>query len=160
MAIGPGPAAACPGPPAPWPVGACPATAPGPHRPPNADVGNCTSVPASNPLDRIDQLLRCTRDVRILQWLCERSGGFFIRNPESCHPHPSHLIPATNQVVQEFADLHAVIAAAASDNTITAAEARKIRSRWEQLKGATETFVRSCESGNFGDLPPKAATTE
>lgn len=116
--------------------------------------------PASNPLDRIDQLLRCTRDVRILQWLCERSGGFFIRNPEACHPHPSHLIPATNQVVQEFADLLAVIAAASSDNAITQAEARKIRSRWEQLKGATETFVRSCESGNFGDLPPKAASED
>jgi len=80
--------------------------------------------PASNPLDRIDQLLRCTRDVRILQWLCERSGGFFIRNPEACHPHPSHLIPATNQVVQEFADLLAVIAAASSDNAITQAEAQ------------------------------------
>jgi hypothetical protein len=109
----------------------------------------------SNPLERIDQILRSTGDVRILQWLCERYGGFFIRNPEACHPHPSHLIPATNHVVQEFADLLAVVAAAASDNTINAAEARKIRARWEQLKGATETFVRSCESGNFVEVPPQ-----
>ena len=108
----------------------------------------------TNPLDRIDQILRFTKDVRVLQWLCERSGGFFIHNPKARHPHPAFLIPATNQVVQEFADLLAVVAAAAADNTINPAEAAKIRARWEQLKGATETFVRSCEGGNFAGLRP------
>ena len=105
-----------------------------------------------NPLDRIDQLLQCTQDVRILQWLCERSGGFFVRNPKACHPHPGFLIPATNQIVQEFADLLAVVAAAAADNTIDPAEAKRIRARWEQLKAVTETFVCSCESGSFDGL--------
>jgi len=41
---------------------------------------------------------------------CQRAGGFFIRNPEQNNPHPDYLIPATNQIVQEFADLLAVIA--------------------------------------------------
>ncbi|HAA05145.1 MAG TPA: hypothetical protein DCE18_17505, partial [Syntrophobacteraceae bacterium] len=45
---------------------------------------------------------------------CQRAGGFFIRNPKTINPHPSYLIPATNEIVQEFADLLAVVAAAAA----------------------------------------------
>lgn len=105
-----------------------------------------------NPLDRVDQLFQSTRDLRLIHWICERSGGFFIRNPKTTHSHPDYLIPATNQIVQEFADLLAVVASAAADNTITPAEAKKIRARWEQLKTVTETFVHCCESGNFNDL--------
>ncbi len=58
---------------------------------------------ATNPLDRIEALLRCTKDPRIVQWICERAGGFFIQNPKTSQPHPYPLIPATNQIVQEFA---------------------------------------------------------
>jgi hypothetical protein len=105
-----------------------------------------------NPLDRVDQLFQSTRDLRLIHWICERSGGFFIRNPKTTHSHPDYLIPATNQIVQEFADLLAVVASAASDNSVDAPEAKKIRARWEQLKTVTETFVHCCESGNFSEL--------
>lgn len=105
-----------------------------------------------NPLDRVDQLFQSTRDLRLIHWLCERAGGFFIRNPKTHHSHPDFLIPATNQIVQEFADLLAVVAASAADNSITPAESKKIRTRWEQLKHVTETFVHCCESGNFSEL--------
>ncbi|MFN7140819.1 MAG: phage regulatory CII family protein [Limisphaerales bacterium] len=104
---------------------------------------------AANPLDRIEALLRCTNDPRIVQWICERAGGFFIRNPQVNQPHPYPLIPATNQIVQEFADLLAVVAAAAADNSICQKEAKKIRARWEELKSVTECFVHCCEQGNF-----------
>ncbi|MEY2407582.1 MAG: hypothetical protein QOF48_252, partial [Verrucomicrobiota bacterium] len=63
---------------------------------------------ASNPLDRIDALIRSTNDPRLVQWIAERAGGFFIRNPKSLNPHPDFLIPATNEIIQEFADLLAV----------------------------------------------------
>jgi hypothetical protein len=43
----------------------------------------------------------------------------------------------------------AVIAAAATYNTITPHEAKDIRGRWEELKSVTEEFVRCCEAGNF-----------
>jgi len=59
---------------------------------------------ASNPLDRIEQLLRLTGDRRLAQWVSERAGGFFILNPKS-NPQAIHLIPATNAIVQEFADM-------------------------------------------------------
>src|SRR2546427_9722769 len=79
---------------------------------------------AVNPLDRIEALVRCTRDPRIVHWICERAGGFFIKNPKATWPHPIHLMPATNQIVQEFADLLAVIATAATDNQITKPETK------------------------------------
>lgn len=107
---------------------------------------------ASNPLDRIEALLRCTNDPRIVQWICQRAGGFFIKNPKLHNPHPDYLIPATNEIIQEFADLLAVVANAAADNTISAEEAKKIRARWEELKAVTESFVRCCEEGNFRAL--------
>lgn len=113
---------------------------------------------ASNPLDRIAALYHCTQDPRIVQWLCEKAGGFFIRNPKTHRAHPSFLIPATNEIVQEFADLLAVIAMAAADNQINAKEAAIIRKRWEELKCVTETFVACCEEGNFAELKEKLPT--
>jgi len=113
---------------------------------------------STNPLDRIEALLRCTNDCRIVQWICQRSGGFFILNPKINKPHPSYLIPATNEIVQEFADLLAVVAAAATDNQITQKESEQIRGRWEKLKSVTESFVACCEEGNFRILKEKQAS--
>lgn len=112
---------------------------------------------AANPLDRIETLLRSSGDARIVQWICQRAGGFFIQNPKTTAPHPDYLIPATNQIVQEFADLLAVIAAAAADNQISGKESQSIRARWEELKSVTEGFVRCCEEGNFAPLHERSA---
>jgi hypothetical protein len=114
---------------------------------------------STNPLDRIDALIQCTNDPRLVQWICQRAGGFFIRNPKTTHPHPSYLIPATNEIVQEFADLLAVVADAAHDNQITQKESQQIRARWEKLKSVTETFVACCEQGNFRTLKEKPAVS-
>lgn len=109
----------------------------------------------ANPLDRIEALQKCTNDPRIVQWICQRAGGYFIHNPKTHNSHPAHLMPATNEIVQEFADLLAVIAKAAADNTISSTEADAIRARWEELKSVTEEFVLCCEEGNFGTLKNK-----
>src|SRR5438093_2742889 len=123
-----------------------------------AEPDDGTGSGAANPLDRIEALVRCSNDTRLVQWICERAGGFFIKNPKANWPHPHFLIPATNQIVQEFADLLSVIATAAGDNHISKQEAKNIRARWEELKSATEGFVRCCEEGNFTAIrrePPK-----
>src|SRR6267154_4097413 len=119
--------------------------------PPDASAGSGST----NPLDRIDALLYCTNDRRLVQWICQRAGGFFILNPKTTRPHPSYLIPATNEIVQEFADLLAVIATAAADNQLTQKESHQIRARWEELKSVTESFVACCEEGNFSALKEK-----
>ncbi|PTY05960.1 hypothetical protein DB347_15935 [Opitutaceae bacterium EW11] len=115
--------------------------------PPSDDSGSG----ANNPLDRIDQLLRISGDKRIAQWVCERAGGFFITNPHA-KPHNTSLIPATNDIVQEFADMLQVIATAAADQQISPDEAKAIRQRWEELKSVTEGFVHSAELGKFTEL--------
>jgi hypothetical protein len=118
---------------------------------PNEELG--TGAP--NPLDRVDQLIQSTQDARVIHWVCQRAGGFFVKNPRTHHAHPDYLIPATNEIVQEFADLLAVIAAAAGDNHIDCSESKAIRKRWEELKAVTETFVACCEQGNFAKLRDK-----
>jgi hypothetical protein len=116
-----------------------------------------------NPLDRIEALIQSSGDQRLVQWICERAGGFFIQNPKLARPHPEFLIPATNEIVQEFADLLSVIAVAAADNHITPTEAEAIRARWEELKSVTEGFVVCAEHGNFTPLqaaPAPVSTTK
>ena len=122
-----------------------------------AEPDEGTGSGTANPLDRIEALFRCTNDHRLVQWICQRAGGFFILNPKTNRPHPSFLIPATNEIVQEFADLLAVIATAAADNQITSREAASIRERWEELKSVTESFVACCEEGNFSALKDKSS---
>jgi transposase len=106
----------------------------------------------ANPLDRIQALIKCTQDQRLVQWICQQAGGYFILNPKTQKPRSAHLMPATNEIVQEFADLLAVIATAAADSKITRPEAGAIRARWEELKSVTEGFVACCEEGNFAAL--------
>ena len=108
---------------------------------------------ASSPLERVGQLLRITSDARVAQWVCERADGFFIRNPHNLPP-VQQLIPATNDIVQEFADMLATIAQASADNVVSKDEAKTIRRRWEDLKSVTEGFVKAAESGNFGPPQP------
>jgi hypothetical protein len=120
-----------------------------------AEPDDGTGSGTINPLDRVEALMRCTNDRRMVQWICQRAGGFFILNPKTNKPHASFLIPATNEIVQEFADLLAVIAIAASDNQITKKESTQIRARWEELKTVTESFVACCEEGNFALLKEK-----
>ena len=120
-----------------------------------AEPDEGTGSGTTNPLDRVEALLRCTGDRRLVNWICQRAGGFFIVNPRTGKPHPTFLIPATNEIVHEFADLLAVIAQAAADDQINSKEAAIIRDRWEELKSVTETFVTCCEEGNFSALKEK-----
>ena len=118
-----------------------------------AELPEGDAVGANNPLDRVGQLIRSTKDVRIAQWVAEQAGGFYIRNPENLPPNQP-LVPLTNGIVQEFADMLATIAISSSDSVITKEEAKKIRARWEELKSVTEGFVHAAEDGSF--LPVKS----
>lgn len=108
-----------------------------------------------NPLDRTTELIRLTRDIRIIQWLCHQCGGFFVRNPKSPEDRPREVGPATNSIIQQFADLLESITTAASDQRITDEESVRIRRRWDDLKTTTEGFVRACEQGNFDQAAPR-----
>jgi transcriptional regulator with XRE-family HTH domain len=106
-----------------------------------------------NPLDRAAQLMKLTRNRQIIQWLCAQSGGFFVKNPKH-HEEAEHesVMPAMNEIVQQFADLLEAITTASIDQKITKPEADKIRAEWEHLKTFAETFVHACEKGDFSNL--------
>jgi hypothetical protein len=120
---------------------------------PNTDLGSGSR----NPLDRVATLMRLTRDPYIIQWLCQQAGGYFVRNPESSCKEGFEVVPATNEIVQQFADLLSVITRASLDNTITPDESAEIRKCWDELKAYTEGFVTCCEEGDFENIDLRKA---
>jgi hypothetical protein len=114
---------------------------------------------SSNPLDRIEQLIKTTGDTRIAHWVCARAGGFFIANPPAT-TSGRDLVPATNEIVNDFARLLASITAASADQQVTTTEAADIRARWEALKSATEGFVTAAEKGAYGGHGSESTPTQ
>jgi len=105
-----------------------------------------------NPLDRIATMYDSTGDTGIIQWLCHYAGGYFVRNPERTTKPPEHVMPATNEMVSQFATLLTSISQAADDNAITEKEAETIRHAWNELKSFAEEFVTCCEEGDFDPI--------
>ena len=66
--------------------------------------------------------------------------------PPSSRPEHQSVIVATNKIVQEFAEMLALVTAAAVDNAISPQESQEIRDRWESVKSATEQYVENCEN--------------
>lgn len=112
-----------------------------------SEKGEGTGV--DNPLDKVEMLLKHTEDRRIAQWVCERSGGYYMENPNTVKKRGVRLDAAASGVVQDMAAMLALVTQAAEDGKITDTEAKDIRRRWNRLKGDAETFVRCCEEKNF-----------
>ncbi|MGE9268921.1 MAG: phage regulatory CII family protein [Verrucomicrobiales bacterium] len=102
-----------------------------------------------NPLDRLLEIIRLTGDTDILDWLCQKNGGYFVRNPASACEKGFEVLPATNEIIAQFSNLLTRISQAALDNSITGDEAEEIRNHWDKLKCYGEGFVRCCEEGDF-----------
>ncbi|MCB1077733.1 MAG: hypothetical protein KDM64_07900 [Verrucomicrobiae bacterium] len=116
---------------------------------PDGDGPGGAGSGSRNPLDRVAQLLELTRDPAIVEWLCHRANGYFVRNPKSTCEKGYEVVPATHEIVQQFAGLLSVISQAAIDNSITDDESAQIRRVWDSLKSFCEGFVRCCEEGDF-----------
>ncbi|MGJ8696558.1 MAG: phage regulatory CII family protein [Verrucomicrobiaceae bacterium] len=102
-----------------------------------------------NPLDRLLEVIRLTKEPKIIEWLCEKNDGYFVRNPESSCQQGFQVLPATNEIVSQFGSLLTRISQAAADSSITGDEAEEIRTQWDKLKCYGEGFVRCCEEGDF-----------
>lgn len=108
-----------------------------------------TGSGSRNPLDRVNEVVRLTGELRIVEWLCEKNNGYFVRNPPSSCIKGFQVLPATNEIVAQFSGLLSRIAQAAVDNSITTDEAEGIRELWDRLKCYAEGFVHCCEEGDF-----------
>ena len=115
---------------------------------PNTELGSGSR----NPLDRVLELFELTGDPKVIHWLCEKAGGYFVRNPKSYCQKGFEVLPATNEIVQQFSDLLSTISQAAADNVITNKESKEIRHSWEELKCYCEGFVHCCEEGDFSPM--------
>jgi len=102
-----------------------------------------------NPLDRLLQIIELSGDTGIVEWLCRRQGGHFVKDPDVSGVKVDHVLPATQEIIGQFSDLLAKISDAADDHSVSADEADEIRQVWDNLKSYAEAFVRACENGDF-----------
>lgn len=105
-----------------------------------------------NPLDRLLKIVELSEDLRIVEWICQQSGGYFVRNPKSSCQKGFQVLPATNEIVGQFSALLQQISTAALDHSISKQEAREIRECWDKLKSYAEGFVRCCEEGDYDQM--------
>jgi hypothetical protein len=107
---------------------------------------------AKNPLDRVKEIYALTKDIRLVRWLCNEAGGFFIANPQlaNCSSLDESIFGETRSMVREFSELlDTVTASFEDDKAIDLGEADEIRQKWEDLKGCVERFVIGCEKGHY-----------
>lgn len=121
-----------------------------------ADQGDAEQSGTRNPLDRVRDIYLLTKDIRLIRWLCNQAGGFFVSNPvpDLHQAHEQSIFNHTRQMMREFSEmLDAVHESLTNDNSVDPAEADVIRQRWEDLKAVAEEFVTDCEQGHFAAKP-------
>jgi len=107
---------------------------------------------AKNPLDRVRDLYALTKDIKLVRWLCNEAGGFFVVNPGPIDDIDldQTIFETTRDLVKEYSELlDTVTTSVANDNRIDAGEADLIRGKWEDLKACVEQFVVACEKGHY-----------
>jgi len=111
-----------------------------------------TDSGARNPLDRVRDMYLLTRDIRLVRWLCNEAGGFFVANPvpELRKSHDELIFDDTRAMMREFSELLDTVGQSVHDDAaIDLDEADLIRQKWEDLKSVCESFVFACEKGRF-----------
>lgn len=107
---------------------------------------------ASNPLDRIAQILERTGDTRVVSWVCQQADGFFVKNPSHKTTTDKDVVSVTKKILKDFSELlDAVTDSMENDSIIDERETEKIRRKWEDLKEIGESFVVACERGGYSD---------
>ena len=114
----------------------------------------------TNPLDRVAQLYQVTGDIRLVQWICQRADGFFVRNPATDRQAAKTFFEGRNVATGTLARFIDYLAEQRPDKGISRKTAGAIRDEWDGVKTVTEGFVRACEHGDHaapahsGWLPP------
>jgi hypothetical protein len=119
---------------------------------PPADEQDPDQSGARNPLDRVREMYLLTKDIRLIRWLCNEAGGFFVANPvpEIRRSVDEAIYNETRAMVRDFSELLDAVTESVEDEPhIDPDEADEIRQRWEDLKACVERFVISCERGHY-----------
>ena len=119
---------------------------------PPADNAEPDQSGAKNPLDRVREMYELTKDIRLIRFLCNEAGGFFVANPvpDLRKSLDETVFSQTRAMVRDFSELlEAVTESVEDDSLIDLNEADIIRQKWEDLKACVEKFTVSCEKGHF-----------
>jgi hypothetical protein len=119
---------------------------------PPADSEDPDQSGARNPLDRVRDMYNLTKDIRLIRWLCNEAGGFYIANPmpDMERDLDAQIFNETRSMVRDFSELLDVVTSSVEhDSHIDAKEADEIRQKWEDLKSCVERFVVGCETGHY-----------
>ena len=119
---------------------------------PPAEADDPDQSGAKNPLDRVREMYLLTKDIRLIRWLCNEAGGFFVANPvpEIRRSVDESIFAETRSMVRDFSELlDAVTESVEDDTNIDPEEADIIRQKWEDLKACVERFVLACEKGHY-----------
>ncbi|HPC21257.1 MAG: hypothetical protein KBH81_03480 [Phycisphaerae bacterium] len=121
-----------------------------------------TGSGALNPLDRVRSILEITGDTRIVRWLCQAAGGFFVESPQLDRLNQgAGLLASTQRVIEEFSKVLSTISRSIeNDGQITPDESDRIRQSWEELKSCGERFVVACERGAYAERSSSADGTQ
>lgn len=106
---------------------------------------------ARNPLDRLKEIVDATEDPRVVNWLCNEAGGFFVGNPDvKPGETEEQMLTTTQRMVMDFGELLATLSRSIEDDgQISVEEADHIRQAWELLKTTAECFTVACEQGMY-----------
>ena len=71
---------------------------------PPADSDDPDQSGAKNPLDRVREMYALTKDIRLVRWLCNEAGGFFVANPdpELRKSYDEAIFGETRSMVRDF----------------------------------------------------------
>jgi hypothetical protein len=119
---------------------------------PPADGDDPDQSGAKNPLDRVREMYLLTKDIRLIRWLCNEAGGFYVSNPvpDVRRSIERSIFAETRGMVRDFSELlDAVTESVEDDPGVDPDEADLIRQKWEDLKACVEKFVISCEKGHY-----------
>lgn len=125
---------------------------------PPADSEDPDQSGAKNPLDRVREMYALTKDIRLVRWLCNEAGGFFVANPdpEMRKSFDETIFSETRGMVRDFSELlDTITESAETPPGIVPHEADNIREKWEDLKACVERFVISCEKGIYHPVKKK-----
>jgi hypothetical protein len=123
-----------------------------------ADANDPDQSGARNPLDRVRDMYMLTKDIRLVRWLCNEAGGFFVANPvpELRKTMDETIFNETRSMVREFSELLDTVTEAYDiDYHIDPDEADEIRQKWEDLKACLERFTICAEKGHYKVRKPK-----
>jgi len=119
---------------------------------PAADEDDPEQSGAKNPLDRVREMYMLTKDIRLIRFLCNEAGGFFVSNPvpELRRSLDETIFAETRAMVRDFSELlDTITESVEGDSAVTNEEADKIRQKWEDLKACVERFAVACEKGHY-----------